>query len=81
MPVSSEKTHLTALTPDGMTEFVVGFGEPRYRAKQIFKQIHERRLLDFAEMTDLPKALRAKLSEVATASVLTVESKFVSEDG
>lgn len=81
MPVSSEKTHLTALTPDEMTEFVVGLGEPRYRAKQIFKQIHERRLLDFAEMTDLPKALREKLSEVATASVLTVDSKYVSEDG
>jgi 23S rRNA (adenine2503-C2)-methyltransferase len=32
-------------------------------------------------MTDLPKALREKLNESATASVLTVESKYVSEDG
>ena len=56
-------------------------GEPRYRAEQIFKGIHGRRLLSFDEMTDLPKALRAKLSETAAASTLTVESRYVSEDG
>ena len=32
-------------------------------------------------MTDLPKAFRAKLSEMATASTLTVESRYVSTDG
>ena len=32
-------------------------------------------------MTDLPRALRGKLSAIAEASTLTVESKYVSEDG
>ncbi|MBA3766630.1 MAG: 23S rRNA (adenine(2503)-C(2))-methyltransferase RlmN, partial [Acidobacteria bacterium] len=32
-------------------------------------------------MTDLPKELRAKLSERATVSTLTVESRYLSEDG
>lgn len=32
-------------------------------------------------MTDLPKALRAKLEESATGSTLRVESRYVSEDG
>lgn len=32
-------------------------------------------------MTDLPKHLRAKLNECATASTLTVESRYLSEDG
>ena len=64
-----------------LEDFVQQLGEPRYRARQIFKQLHERRLLTFEEMTDLPRALRGKLSAIAEASTLTVESKYVSEDG
>lgn len=81
MRPSSEKQHLTALLPDELAAFVSGIGEPRYRANQIFRQIHERRLLDFGEMTDLPKALRAKLDGIAEASVLRIESRYVSSDG
>jgi 23S rRNA (adenine2503-C2)-methyltransferase len=43
--------------------------------------LHRRRLRSFDEMTDLPKDLRARLSERATASTLRVESRYVSEDG
>lgn len=77
----SEKTHLTALTEDELAEFVQNIGEPKYRARQIFKGLHERRLQTFDEMTDLPKSLREKLNETATANVLKVESRYVSEDG
>lgn len=79
--VSMEKIHLTALTIEELAEFVQNIGEPRFRAKQIFKGLHERRLQSFDEMTDLPKNLRAKLNETATVSVLTVESRYVSMDG
>lgn len=77
----SEKLHITGMQPAELAEFVTGIGEPKYRAKQIFKGLHERRLRDFAEMTDLPKAFREKLGETATASTLTIESPYVSEDG
>src|SRR5688572_2348022 len=77
----SEKLHLTSFSETELAEFVQKIGEPKYRAKQIFKGLHERRLRDFAEMTDLPKAFREKLSDAATASVLQVESRYVSEDG
>jgi 23S rRNA (adenine2503-C2)-methyltransferase len=76
-----EKLHLTGLNASELAEFVAQIGEPKYRAKQIFKGLHERRLLSFDEMTDLPKAFREKLSETATATTLTVESRYVSEDG
>ncbi len=79
--IMMEKTHLTALTPDELAEYVQNIGEPKYRARQIFKGLHERRLLLFDELTDLPKALREKLNETATASVLKVESRYVSTDG
>ena len=77
----SEKIHLTALTPDELAEFAQKIGEPKYRAKQIFKGLHERRLQSFGEMTDLPKNFREKLEATATASTLTVESRYVSVDG
>ncbi len=76
-----DKIHLTALTQGELVEFVSQIGEPKYRAKQIFKQLHERRLQSFDEMTDLPKSLREKLNESATATTLKVESRYVSVDG
>ncbi|HEY0428062.1 MAG TPA: 23S rRNA (adenine(2503)-C(2))-methyltransferase RlmN [Pyrinomonadaceae bacterium] len=76
-----EKLHLTGLKTGELAEFVASIGEPKYRAKQIFKGLHERRLLSFDEMTDLPKVLREKLNEAATASTLKVESRYVSTDG
>jgi len=76
-----EKVHITGLTPDELVELVANFGEPRYRANQIFKAVHERRLRSFDEITDLPKKLREKLESVADISRLTVESRYVSTDG
>lgn len=77
----AEKLHLTGLLPGELAEFFTEIGEPKYRAKQIFKGLHERRLHDFGEMTDLPKALREKLRETVTSTTLIVESRYVSEDG
>jgi len=77
----SKKIHLTALTPEELAEFVQNIGEPKYRARQIFKGLHGRRLQSLDEMTDLPKNFREKLNETATASTLTVESRYVSVDG
>ncbi|MBS1798147.1 MAG: 23S rRNA (adenine(2503)-C(2))-methyltransferase RlmN [Acidobacteria bacterium] len=76
-----EKTHLAGLTIDELAAFVEGIGEPKYRAKQIFKGLHERRLQSFDAMTDLPKALREKLGETAAAATLRVEARYVSTDG
>jgi 23S rRNA (adenine2503-C2)-methyltransferase len=77
----SERTHLTGLTKDELERFVEGMGEPAYRGRQLFSSLHRRRLRAFDEMTDLPKPFREKLSEVATASTLTVQSRYVAEDG
>jgi 23S rRNA (adenine2503-C2)-methyltransferase len=77
----NQPVHLTGLTEDELREFVRALGEPDYRARQIFSALHRRRLRSFDEMTDLPKEFRATLAERATASTLTVESRYVSEDG
>ncbi len=73
--------HLTGLAQAELVSYVESFGEPKYRARQIFGALQRRRLRSFDEMTDLPKELRARLAQSATASTLTVESRFVAEDG
>ena len=76
-----QSLHLTGLSQTELTEFVESLGEPAYRARQIFAGLHHRRLCSFAEMTDVPKELRAKLAEHATVSMLTLESRYLSSDG
>ncbi len=73
--------HLAGLTQEELESFVEELGEPRYRGRQLFGALNRRRLRSFEEMTDLPKEFRASLTEKATASTLTVESRYVAEDG
>jgi 23S rRNA (adenine2503-C2)-methyltransferase len=77
----SKLKHLTGFSRAELVDFFTELGEPRYRSDQVFHGLHKRRLQSFQEMTDLPKELREQLSEIATASVLTLESKYVSTDG
>ena len=73
--------HLTGLTRAELSEFFGRLGQPAYRARQVFSNIHARRLRTFAEMTDLPKELRTRLTEQASVSSLTLESRYISSDG
>lgn len=77
----SELPHLTGFSRTELTELFRELGEPRFRADQVFRGLHERRLLSFDEFTDLPKTLREKLSLSANISTLSVESRFTSVDG
>ena len=72
---------LTGLSQEQLVSFVETMGEPAYRGRQIFTALQHRRLRSFDEVTDLPKDLRSRLSEVARAATLTVESRYLSEDG
>lgn len=72
---------MTGLTESELVSFVEEMNEPAYRGRQIFAALQHRRLRSFAEMTDLPKEFRAKLRDVARASSLKIESRYLSEDG
>jgi 23S rRNA (adenine2503-C2)-methyltransferase len=75
------KLHLTELTQAELSDWAEAQGEPSFRGRQIFSALHNRRLRSFEEMTDLPKGFREKLGESAVAATLTVESRYISEDG
>jgi 23S rRNA (adenine2503-C2)-methyltransferase len=61
--------------------FEQALGEKRYRAHQVMKWIHHRHVTDFARMTDLGKALRAKLEEKAVVHAPQVLFDKASADG
>ena len=77
----AQRVELIGLSQPELVEFVGGLGEPAYRGRQIFAALQHRRLRSFDEITDLPKEFRARLNEVASASTLKVESRYISSDG
>jgi 23S rRNA (adenine2503-C2)-methyltransferase len=77
----NQATHLMGLNAAELSALVEGLGEPAYRGRQLFGALFKRRLRSFEEMTDLPKNFRATLAGHATAATLTVESRYISEDG
>src|SRR4051812_38149331 len=76
-----EPSHLTSLSPEELGRYVAELGQPAYRARQIFSGIHARRLLSFDAMTELPQGLRESLQQRAIISTLTLESRYLSDDG
>ena len=56
-------THALARLPEEWSALLGEWGEPRYRGEQIFQWIHQRGVFDPAEMSNLPKSLRARLAE------------------
>src|SRR5262245_49780800 len=72
---------LTGLSQPELVKFVETLGEPAYRGRQLFGALQHRRLRSFDEITDLPKDLRTRLSEIARAATLKIESRYISDDG
>ena len=56
-------------------------GYPRFHARQVFRWIWKRGVTDFAQMTDLSRALRAKLAETFVIATPDVVRRDFSEDG
>jgi 23S rRNA (adenine2503-C2)-methyltransferase len=53
---------LPGLFPDELEALVSSYGEPEYRGRQVFDWVHRHAVLDPAEMTNLPRGLRERLS-------------------
>jgi len=63
--VTTEKINLLDYDRQGLREVFAQLGEKPYRAEQVMKWIYHRRVTEFAEMTDVGKALRDKLENAA----------------
>lgn len=76
---SDGRRHLLDVSVDELKQWLSDHGQPGFRAKQIIHWVFQRRVRDFAEMSDLPKALREQLDDsfriLVTEQTATVESK------
>jgi 23S rRNA (adenine2503-C2)-methyltransferase len=59
------KVLLLDLTYNELKEFLTSWGEPSYRANQIWGWLYRALATDFQEMTNLPKCLRGRLAEAS----------------
>ncbi len=70
------RPELLSLSPEELETLVLSLGEPRYRAAQIFPQLH--RGISPADMTNLSKALREKLLAAADWHLPLIARRLVS---
>jgi 23S rRNA (adenine2503-C2)-methyltransferase len=77
----TERTNLLGLDLAGLEAFFVELGEKPFRARQLLQWIHQYRVTDFAEMTNLSKSLREKLEKVAEITLPELMHSHLSKDG
>ncbi|MEZ5507640.1 MAG: 23S rRNA (adenine(2503)-C(2))-methyltransferase RlmN [Gammaproteobacteria bacterium] len=78
---TSEKVNLLGLSRVQMEDFFESIGEKRFRAHQVMKWIHFFGADTFEAMTNLGKALRSKLEQLAEIRGPQVELESFSQDG
>lgn len=77
MAEATMKTDLGSMTRAELETYIRSIGESRFRATQIADWL--RRGVDFAEMSNLPVALRTQLTETCTSGIPQIERKLVSK--
>ena len=74
--MQNDKKELLSLNREELEQLLVSLGEPRYRAGQIFPQLHKG--LSLGEMSNVGKATVQKLEQVTTYHLPKVVRKLVS---
>ena len=74
--MDNKKIDLLSLLPSELEELILSIGEPRYRAKQLFTQMHKG--ISPEDMTNIGKATKQKLFELAYYSLPKIRRKLVS---
>ncbi len=75
-----QKHNLKGLTLAELQDFAESIGEPRYRGRQLFDWLYRKRESDFARMSSLSAAMRARLGSVATVDALRCVTTLASRD-
>lgn len=70
---------LRSLTYEKLCEEIKNLGQPAFRAKQIYSWLHEKRVRSYAEMSNLPAALREKLAKSYPLAEVCIERRLVSK--
>ncbi len=74
-------TELLGKSKEELREFCVALGEPAFRGAQIYHALYSERKFDVVQITNLPPALRERLSKEARITLPEVKQRFASTDG
>ena len=74
-------TELLGKSKEELREIFVALGEPAFRGAQIYHALYSERKFDVAQITNLPAALRERLSKEARITLPEVRQRFASADG
>ncbi len=72
-------TDIKSMTIPELESLMLSMGQPKFRAKQIFQWLHQKKVLSFDEMKNLPASLRDELSQSCTITQFSIERKLVSQ--
>lgn len=81
MLTPTSKTNLLDLNRADMTTFFASLGESSFRSTQVLKWLHQVGVQDISTMTNLSKALRQRLEEIAEIRLPEIVSEKASQDG
>ncbi|MDG9671971.1 23S rRNA (adenine(2503)-C(2))-methyltransferase RlmN [Hahella sp. CR1] len=81
MSGANAKINLLGMNRSDLESFFESLGEKKFRATQLMKWMYHLGVSDFDLMTNMSKALREKLKEVAEVSVPEVIYEDISADG
>jgi 23S rRNA (adenine2503-C2)-methyltransferase len=74
-------TELLGKSKEELREFCTALGEPAFRGAQIYHALYSERKFDVAQITNLPAALRERLSKETHVTLPEVRQRFASADG
>lgn len=73
-----KKIDIVSLTYEELEQEILGMGEKKFRAKQVFEWIHQKRIVEFSDMTNISAQLRDKLDSKFCIKSLFVTKKLES---
>ncbi len=79
--IKTNKINLLNFDLEKMQEWIKEIGEKPFKAKQLFKWIHQYRQLSFDNMTDLSINFRKTLNKIAYIELPHIQSTSIAKDG
>ncbi|MCT4544232.1 MAG: 23S rRNA (adenine(2503)-C(2))-methyltransferase RlmN [Vallitalea sp.] len=77
----NNKIDILSMTIEELSDLMLSIDEKKFRSKQIYQWLHEKRVCSFNEMTNLPKVLQDKLEEKCNITKLNKIRQVKSKDG
>jgi len=81
IPPFMKQQDIREVSLPNLTEMLTTWGQPSFRARQIYAWLWQHHAQSFEEMTNLPISLRDKLNEFFLFHNITLDKLQISEDG